>query len=305
MDIDFDALHVFVAVVDHGGFNAAAQALFKSQPAITASVKKLEEQLNLILFDRSQYRAVLTADGEKLYHRAQSLVGHWHNLSQFAVQLQAKEESDITIAIDVFFPLSTLKHLLRDWINRFPRTQFHFLSESLGGACERLLRNQADLIISEPLITKKAVEVIPLCSEFLVPVASPEFIQFYAKHLHDLDTLSECMQVILRDSSQSDFSFGVIEHGRHWTVSDVTAKKDIIMAGLGWGRLPLHLIKQELTEGRLQRLHGNHFDERLVTLGAIRLQKPVHGPIAEKLWQDLNRMSLMAMQHNTEPSTTE
>lgn len=288
IDIDFDALRVFVAVVEYGGFNAAAQALFKSQPAITAAVKKLEEQLNFILFDRRQYRPLLTDEGEKLYQRAQSLVGHWKNISQFATQLQAQEESDITIAIDVFFPLSSLRMLLGEWITRFPNTQFHFLSESLGGACERLLRNQADLIISENLISNRAVEVIPLRSELLVAVASPEFIDSFSKQLDDLDTLSECMQVILRDSSQSDFSFGVIEHGRHWTVRDVIAKKDIILAGLGWGRLPLYLITQELADGRLQRLQGNHFDERLITMGAIRLQKPTYGPIAGILWEDLN-----------------
>ncbi|STY27922.1 transcriptional regulator [Legionella wadsworthii] len=289
MEIDFDALRVFVVVVQSGGFNAATRVLFKSQPAITSSIKKLEEQLNLMLFDRSQYRPTLTKEGEKLYHRAQSLIGHWKNIGQFAGQLQTEAESDITIAIDVFFPLSSLKNLLRHWILSFPSTQFHFLSESLGGACERLLRNQADLIISENLITKQAVEVIPLRSEFLVAVASPDFIQLYKNQLEDLDTLSECMQVILRDSSQSDYSFGVIEHGHRWTVRDVMAKKDIIVAGLGWGRLPLYLISQELADGRLCYLQGNHFDKRLVNLEAIRLQKPARGPVAEQLWHDLNK----------------
>ena len=199
----------------------------------------------------------------------------------------------LLLLLDVFYPLSSLKDLLRHWIHSFPNTQFHFLSESLGGACERLLKNQADLIISENLITKKAIEVIPLRSEFLVAVAAPEFIQYYSKQLRDLDTLSECMQVILRDSSQSDFSFGIIEHGRRWTVSDVMAKKDIIVAGLGWGRLPLHMITQDLADGRLQYLQGNHFDKRLITMGAIRLQKPARGPIAERLWQDLNNKNMV------------
>lgn len=288
MNIDFDALRVFVAVVEEGGFNAASQVLFKSQPAITTSVKKLEVQLNLTLFDRRQYRPILTSQGQKFYQRAKSLIGHWQHINQFAEQLKADVESDITIAIDVFYPLASLKDLLRHWINSYPNTQFHFLSESLGGACERLMRNQADLIISENLISHQAIEVVLLRSEPMIAVASPEFITHYSQQLEDLDTLSECMQVILRDSSQSDFSFGVIEHGRHWTVNDVMAKKDIIVSGLGWGRLPLHLIAQELSDGRLLRLKANHFDERLITMGAIRLQKPAHGPIAEKLWEDLN-----------------
>lgn len=294
MNIDFDALRVFVVVVEQGGFNAAAQVLYKSQPAITNTIKKLEEQLDLVLFDRSQYRPILTNQGDKLYQRAKSLVGHWQHLNQFADQLKADVESDITIAIDVFYPLASLKNLLSHWIMSYPNTQFHFISESLGGACERLINNQADLIISENLISKQSVELVLLRSEPLIAVASPDFIAHFSQQLEHLDSLNECMQVILRDSSQSDFNFGVIEHGRHWTVSDVTAKKEIIVAGLGWGRLPLHLIAQELTDGRLRRLEANHFDERLITMAAIRLQKPSHGPIAEQLWEDLNlRKDLM------------
>ena len=285
--MDFDALHVFTTVVNSGGFNAAATALHKSQPAVTASVKKLEDQLGLILFNRDHYRPTLTPAGEQLFQRAKSLLTHWQHINQFANNLKANRESDITIAIESFYPLDSLKDLFTTWMNRYPQTHFHFLSESIGGACERLTNHQADLIISENLICSQAVEVIPLRIEPMIAVATPEFIRQHAQQLQSLDTLSDCMQVILRDSSTANFSFGVVENCRHWTVSDVIAKKQIITAGLGWGRLPGHLIAEELQQGQLIRLEGNHFDQRLLTLSAIRLQKPAHGPIAGELWDDL------------------
>ncbi|KTC78189.1 LysR family transcriptional regulator [Legionella brunensis] len=285
--INFDSMRIFVVVVECGGFNAAAQSLFKTQPAITSAVKKLEGQLGFSLFDRSSYRPQLTTLGEKFYQRAKVLIGHWQHVNEFADNLQAEMESDITIAIDVFYPLTALKPLFCSWILHYPQTHIHFLTESLGGACERLIEHQADIIISENLISQHAIEVIPLLSERMPAVAAPEFIRQYEQQLASLDTLNDCMQVILRDSSKENFTFGVIEHCRHWTVSDVIAKKQIIMAGLGWGRLPEHLITEELIDGRLELLTGNHFDERLITLSAIRLQKPIHGPIVEKLWADL------------------
>ncbi|WP_242604470.1 LysR family transcriptional regulator [Legionella gresilensis] len=285
--IDFDALKVFVTVIEKGGFHAAAQAMFKSQPAITNAIKKLEEQIDIILFDRNYYRPKLTSQGEKLYQRAKTLITHWEHLNQFVELLQEDMETDITIAIDVFFPLTKLENLFRQWIARFPQTHFHFLSESLGGACERLLQGQADLIISENLISKQAVEVIPLAIVLMPAVATPQFIEQYKEELSNLDTLKDCMQVILKDSSKTNFSFGVIEQCKHWTVSDVMAKKEIILAGLGWGRLPKHLINNELNHGRLKILSGHHLDERLVPLEAIRLQKPAHGLIAKQLWSDL------------------
>ncbi|MDP1604319.1 MAG: LysR family transcriptional regulator [Legionella sp.] len=287
---DFDALQVFVVVVEKGGFHAAATILFKSQPAITNAVKKLEDQLNLVLFDRSHYRPVLTLQGEKIYQRAKVLMSHWQHVNQFAELLKADMESDITIAIDVFYPLEKLKNLFSQWLTRYPQTHFHFLSESLGGACERLTQGHADIVISENLINKQAVEVIPLHSESMLAVAAPQFIAQYTQQLQHLDTLKECMQVILKDSSKTNFSFGVVEHCRHWTVSDVITKKQIIVAGLGWGRLPGHLIAAELADGRLQLLRGNHFDERQLIMAAIRLQKPSHGIIAEQLWADISSL---------------
>jgi DNA-binding transcriptional LysR family regulator len=287
---DFDALQVLVVVVEKGGFHAASNILFKSQPAITNAVKKLEEQLGLLLFDRRHYQPVLTPQGEKLYQRAKVLVSHWQHVNQFADLLKADMESDITIAIDVFYPLENLKELFSQWIAHYPQTHFHFLTESLGGACERLTQGHADIVISENLIGKHAVEVIPLHTESMTAVASPQFITQYARQLQNLDTLNECMQVILKDSSKTNFSFGVVEHCRHWTVSDVITKKQIIVEGLGWGRLPGHLITAELADGRLQLLRGNHFDERLLTMAAIRLQKSAHGPIAEQLWTDLSSL---------------
>lgn len=285
---DFDALQVFVTVVECGGFHAAANQLFKSQPAVSSSIKKLEEQLNFSLFDRSQYRPCLTFQGEKLYQRAKILMVHWRHINQFSELLKAVVESDITIAVDVFYPLVKLKGLFGQWMVCYPQTHFHFLSESLGGACERLTQGHADIVISENLVQQHAIEVIPLLTEPLQAVATPEFIARHREQLFHLDALGDCLQVMLKDSSRADFSFGVIEHCHHWTVSDVASKKDIIVAGLGWGRLPRHAIEAELKDGRLQILRGHHFDERQVTLSAIRLQKPAHGPIAGKLWDDLS-----------------
>lgn len=285
--LDFDALQVFVVVVESGGFHAAANRLFKSQPAITHTIKKLEDQLTLPLFDRSQYRPTLTENGEKLFRRAKILMEHWRHINQFSDLMHAGMESDITVAIDVFYPLEKLKALFSQWMTRYPQTHFHFLSESLGGACERLVQGNADIVISENLIQQQSVEVIPLLSVPLQAVASPEFIARNHDVLFQLDTLAKSMQVILRDSSRSNYSFGVVSHCQHWTVSDVGAKKDIILAGLGWGRMPGHLIEKELKEGRLQLLQGHHFDERRVLLSAIRMQKPAHGPISAQLWEDL------------------
>jgi len=87
------------------------------------------------------------------------------------------------------------------------------------------------------------------------------------------------------------FTFGVVEHANHWTVSDIYIKKQIICHGMGWGRLPTYLIQDELKSGKLQLLEGEFFDNRVMQLSAIRLQNKVRGEVAEQVWQSLTAIA--------------
>jgi len=72
--MDSRRLKHFVAVVDHGGFTAAAKATFVSQPALSLSVKELEADLGTPLFDRIGRRVQLTAAGDALLGPARQVL---------------------------------------------------------------------------------------------------------------------------------------------------------------------------------------------------------------------------------------
>ena len=63
-------LEAFLAVVREGSFSAAAKALFRTQPAISQTIKKLEDEIGRPLFDRSSRRGVLTDAGRVLADHA-------------------------------------------------------------------------------------------------------------------------------------------------------------------------------------------------------------------------------------------
>ncbi|MBM7093241.1 LysR family transcriptional regulator, partial [Streptomyces sp. S12] len=63
-------LQCFDAVIQAGGFQAAAASLHRSHPAVFAAVARLERQLGLELLDRSGYRVAPTAAGRSLHRRA-------------------------------------------------------------------------------------------------------------------------------------------------------------------------------------------------------------------------------------------
>ena len=74
-------LEAFLAVVREGSFSAAAKALYRTQPAISQTIKKLEDEIGRPLFDRSSRRGVLTDTGRVLADHAERLV----NLRQRAL----------------------------------------------------------------------------------------------------------------------------------------------------------------------------------------------------------------------------
>jgi DNA-binding transcriptional LysR family regulator len=72
--------------------------------------------------------------------------------------------------------------------------------------------------------------------------------------------------------------------GLKWTVSDFAAKKQVILAGFGWGGLPDHLTEPERRVGTLIPLDVEGFPPRHSILFAIRRRDTVPGLVATELW---------------------
>lgn len=289
----FEQLKVFVTIVQVGGFRAAADSLYRTQPAITAAVKQLEDRLGFELFDRSAYRPELTDKGQAFFEKALRIVNQSQDLQDFVEQINSGLEPEISIAIDIFCRLKNYLPVFNQLVHEYPKTHFHFYSESLSGAVERLVEGEVDIAITENLVKNIAVDVLPLEVITLVPVATPDFIEYYQEQLFNPMRINECVQVVIRDSSRkSNISFGVNEHAHHWTVAGAYAKKNVICEGMGWGRLPKHLVQRELDNGDLEILKGENFDERYLQLAAIRQQKQYHGPVAQAIWEALTQLRM-------------
>ncbi len=95
-------------------------------------------------------------------------------------------------------------------------------------------------------------------------------------------------QIVLRDSAQGSSrpALNVLEGGLRWTVTDIGAKKELILAGMGWGGLPEHVVARELADGTLKALVVPEFAEAM-DLFAIRRRDRAHGVVATSLWEAL------------------
>src|SRR5262249_53973325 len=110
-------LQCFEAVVSEGSFPAAAEKLSRSPPSVAASVRNLEDQLQLTLLDRSGYRVKLTEAGRSFYERTRLFLKDAQRLRDHAIQLATGEESELSVVIGDTNPLPETLALLRSFFD--------------------------------------------------------------------------------------------------------------------------------------------------------------------------------------------
>jgi DNA-binding transcriptional LysR family regulator len=211
-----------------------------------------------------------------------------NELSGLAKRLSKHEETVVTFAVNAICPLRDVLQLLKDIETQYPATQVKLLTEQLGGAMERLFESKANLIIStQTNIDTSVMEAIPYRTVKIIPVAHNKYPPAQDKRLKSVSHMKPFVQVIVSDSSQSrsKHTLDVLPDNRRWYVTDLTAKKEIIMSGMGWGGLPEYMIKQELESGELVRIYVSDFDIRQSQLYLIRRTDKPTGIVTQAIWQ--------------------
>jgi DNA-binding transcriptional LysR family regulator len=276
----------FDAVVTEGSFQAAADKLLRSQPTISSSVKNLETQLRLSLLDRSGYRVALTDAGRSFYERTRVFLHELRSLRDHAAQLAMGEESELRVVIGDVCPLPEILGLLRRFFDACPGTRLHLHFEAISGPCERLLDDEADLILHHIDKADPRLEFVDLFTVKLVPVVAPNFLRFPISKSITPEQMRDYVQCVIRDTARSPSrDYYLVEGARSWTVSDQLMKKELILQGMGWGHMPHYLIAQNLRDKSLLQITGKHFKGGRVELVAARRRNTPHGPIANRLWQ--------------------
>src|SRR5262249_20253152 len=151
--------------------------------------------------------------------------------------------------------------ILRAVRERFPAVRIELSTESLAGAADALREERAEIAVATTFGTGLSkLERVHFRTVRIHPVARRD---------HPLATcgtpippalLCAHPQIVLRDSAHDPAaSVNVLEGGVRWSVTDVTAKRDVILAGMGWGGLPEHVIADALASRVLVRLEVPEF----------------------------------------------
>jgi DNA-binding transcriptional LysR family regulator len=255
--LTLDQLRLFLAVVDAGGFSAAARALRRAQSAVSYGVANLERQLGTTLFDRSGRKPVLTQAGDELAGEARAVCAQVDRLRARAHGIAHGVEPRLAIAVDHMFPLQALVRALREFRDRYPTVSLALHTEALGAVAELVETGVCSLGIGAAVPRWPAgLERRPLARVVMLHVAAPSHPLARRRGPLSAHLVREQVQIVLADRSRlsEDYAIGVFSQ-RQWRVLDLAAKHALLRAGLGWGGMPMHVVADDLKRKRLVRLH--------------------------------------------------
>lgn len=282
----FDQVLVFHKIVQSGSFKSAASELHRTQPAISLAIKKLEEELEVELFDRSGYRPVLTSHGKAFFEKSQKVLQGMHELEGMSQSFRNQEEPEITIAVDGIAPLPGLLHFFKNLGIRYPNTKLNLQFNILSGAEDQVLNREADMGIAHFVSDYSALEVIPFTAVKMIPVMSRELYE--EKNISSQSDLALIDQIIAGDRrGGKGISFGLLEHGKKWRLKDNNFKRELILSGLGWGHMPEHTIEREIQEKKLVVLNFEDIHPRELEINLIRHKRHQLGVVAKIFWDEL------------------
>lgn len=287
--MNLDQIEAVLTIIEKGSFRAAAEHLHKSQPALSSSIKNLEDEFNIQIFDRSDYRPKLTEIGSVFINSARTTFEASKQTQKIAKELGMKKtETKLKIALDALVPPGIIEVLVRECAR--PQIPVVLILEHtvLQGSHPLLLDGSVDLAIAPCPSDDESIEKSAIKKVTLVPAISKKLVTAKAKM--DKDFLKKNAQIFVYnkdfESSNEELSPNPIYEGggAKIYVPDHFTKLSLIKLGLGWGRIS----QDEFNEAKSLTVIDKKLCKPMeLQLCLMRSKNRPSGPVARAIWDQL------------------
>jgi DNA-binding transcriptional LysR family regulator len=279
--ITLDQWAALVAVVEQGGYAQASRQLHRTQSTVTYTIKRLEEQLGLAVFELQGRKAVLTPAGQVLYRRGKALLDDAARVERSAAALAQGWEPELRIAVDTIFPTWLLLRALAQFGEERPDVRIELIETVLGGTEEALTEGRVDFVVGNHVpggfIGDALMQVRFICA------AAPSHPLHQLGRALTLDDLRAHRHLVVRDSGTRRDRYSVWLNERRWTVSNKATSIRAACMGLGFAWYAEENIRLELDAGSLRALPLVEGAERYATLYLVFADAQAAGPGARRL----------------------
>ncbi len=170
--MDLDQLHTFLEIVRLKSFSKAAQTCYRTQPAISAQVRQLEQELNTTLFERLGTKISLTVAGRIFAEHAEQILALRRRAQDAINELEKVPRGELLIAANEATCIYVLPGVFAEFKKQFPNVQL-LVDRSYGTrVVQAVLDNLADFGITQLPVQEKKLQVVKIYSDeikLLVP----------------------------------------------------------------------------------------------------------------------------------------
>lgn len=258
-------LKYVLAVAEYKNFTLAAEKCFVTQPTLSMQIQKVEEELNIQIFDRSKKPIQLTEIGQKIVSQAKNIVNEADRMQDIVEQQKGFIGGEFRLGIIPTIMPTLLPMFLNNFIKKYPKVKLIIEELNTDEIIVRLKNGHLDAAIaSTPLMEEKIKEVVLYFEPFMAYV--PQSHKYYHNNEIEVSDLDLDEILLLQDGhcfrdgilnlcknvNKSDFSHFRLESGSFETLIKLADE------GLGITLLPyLHTL--DLKE--IDKLKLKHFKE--------------------------------------------
>jgi DNA-binding transcriptional LysR family regulator len=289
-----DQLRALITVIEEGSFSAAARKLQRVQSAISTAMANLESQLGIPLWDRSTKVARLTDQGQAVLAAARKICTEVDALRKLAAGMALGLEAQVSLCVDILFPLTALVNLCEQFRAEFPSVDLRVDTQTMTGVSARVIEGSATIGVASPMGVTAGLERKVLTTIQMVPVVSPRHPLAALRGPIPTAALRDHIQLVLSELQGEGHPDQAVLSTRNWRVRDLHTKHALLRAGLGWGNLPEHLVQGDLEARRLVKIAVEAWgeDEHKLYLSAVYRGDVTFGPAHRWLLDHLEHLCL-------------
>lgn len=256
--MDFDQLHTFLEIVRLKSFSKAAQTCYRTQPAISAQVRQLEQELNTALFERFGSRISLTTAGKIFADYTAQMLDQRRQAQDAINELERNPRGELVIAANEATCIYVLPQVFSEFQNLFPAVQLQ-VNRSYGGhVVDAVMENIADFGLTQLPVEERRLQVadiykdeIRLIVQARHPLADRKTVQ-----ASDLPQFQLLLPKSGTTRARLNTWFELVEDDLHVSMEldSTEMMKRFVMAGLGASFLAVSNCREEIAAGKLRAI---------------------------------------------------
>src|ERR1700722_18871122 len=267
----FDAMQMFIRVMEKGSFSAVARERGIGQPAVSKQISALEDELGTELIHRTSRSIVLTEAGRDFYESALRIVDDFENATSRIGRGQTAPKGVIRVTVPPTFARLHMVSKLPAFFAAYPDMAVEMAASENPAA---IIEDGFDLAIHSGDLPDSTLVARRFAQTIIVVVATPQYLTRYGSP-ESPDDLNRFRSVVfIERGSVQPWSFGSGENSKRviptgvFRTSDIEQMRMGVLEHLGIAQAPAWLFAAELREGTVIRLLTPY--ERTMPILAVR-----------------------------------